>query len=1590
MNPIRVTGSSPRELDARELESLRRDLTPRKEGVPPVCSAPWTQLVFDAGGEAWACRAAATPLAKRKFATVEKAWSARTLQKLRTAFEQGELDGDHCRACVHSIELGLTEQAALVRDHESPTRRLEAGVAPARLVLRLDRRPSRTKDAQVLARVADALEHLDELELEAEDVLSHDLAWKLMEAVAELPADRRPAIALHTGRAPSTAELRTRSLPVRARRIVLTAGAVLEQDLVWARENVGPDGALTVLYVFGGETWFELPRVAALCDVFDAELDARITDESGVAPILSLPLDQQRVAQGYLGMSGQRFGRADAPRSFGASDYDALTRELRQRIERQAAARQYQDPGRALAGDGAVLRLPPVEHPALADAELGGTLVNWIAGLEGSTVVADWADAHAESDEMAQALVDRPWVRLLLQKGVLDGAGEAAAEALRETYRLAGARKERLAEERALGEQSGATWAVSMWHRHFGFDNIKRRRPPFKVPTGEASDAEAAADPADARVTVLIPSFRHETYIEECVRSALAQTDSNVRVLVVDDRSPDETVARARRVEDPRLEVRVNEANLGLGNSVLAALETIETPYVALLNSDDLFHPDRVSACCRVLDEDGDAQLVTTALHLVDQHGGELTPSNASRLIDGGNVFDWVHWYESARPESMAPEELFGELLQHNFLATSSNLVCRTDFLRSEAEALRSLKFCLDWHLFLAASLTGGMRYLPDRLAAYRLHPNNTVWFDREDRWVYFLEVNRVAASNLSRMVATTIDRAGPDAARQQGIRLIVDRLAQNTEVTGLGLLACEMLDGFELDRIVGESEVAQAGVRALQQFATRATRLRYAADSVPDGELARWIRRAQSGESLQVARVLADLRADQSNYWRGSAQWARRRLDHVERRLDQAERRLTEIDAVEASLREVVQALAHSLDPIPELGFEGGEVVGRLRSVIAGLRRAVDSAVGTLQDLRDRVLAVEAERQKFAHASEELEKALQSANEQKEAFERRIEGLTHELEAERDRFAKSEADLRERLDRQTAAATSLEAQLQATRTELQQRSADLTATQQALSKTQGDLTATRGELATTRTALAATEDRANKRAQRISFLEGELGSARRDRDAARGERDALAGSREYRIGFWIWRKLPFFAKSRRFARRVYRGAKELVVRTGLAARRALRGKDDPVLRVGAFSTSRFPVLWHTFVYQELTCMRSMLPAEVRVHHTEAGPREDLHAAFADLADHSVLITPHWETNRADFEHYRKTRADRVESLIAALSAETGIAAKDLEKHHAFLIGFTYARRMEAWGADYVHSYFFYDQALCGLVAHWLLGVPRGVSAYADHMLNDYALKAVPLHLRTAAVIVATSARIRDELLEIGGPEIAERIVVKPNGVDGARFNHVRREAPASGPLELLCVARIEPKKGLLELVECVDLLRQRGCHVRIHLIGSVDPMSPGSADYGALFTKRIEERGLGDRFVLHGAMMHDAMREHFDRAHGFIAPFVETEGGDKDGIPTAILEAFASGLPVVGTNAGSIPEVIDSAVEGYIVPQRDPVALADAVQTWFDAPELIRSMSDAAHARFEREFDTRVLEPQLHERIRAAVDATRAVARAD
>lgn len=1462
------------------------DAIRRRLGLPvpadpgwTVCSAPSNQLVIARDGSMRGCDQGACGVASAPFeAGLLDAWRGDAgVQVLRQQLAAGKVPASHCGGCATWLALDLVEQAPPLRDHGATP--AEPGQpAPRELILRLPG-AGHAWPPELAAQIAETLPGVPHVVFDAVD-LDDPTALSLLRALRRL--DRRPTIALRVRDARLPPGLRQALDGLVVTQLELAATSV-GTDLAAGKALAAALGArFLVRFVFTPDSWFHFEDVARAAAALAVPLDLRVLDRDGAVPLLALSIDDLRLVKDVIISMWPRWGGPDAPASLAERRFDELCRELRALLQRRAE--QELARGAADAPAAAALALPLLDHPWCDDPARQPWWFAHLIGKADLAVVQRWLHDVAADPAAAR---QRTWLRVLCHRVAAERRSQPLLDLLRTLYEDDKARARLAAADAAFAAEFDLRPHGGPWAERLGLARERARKRPFTIGKARAPQPGATPD-----LTVLIPSYRHGLYIEETIRSVLAQRYTDFELLIVDDCSPDDTVARARSFDDPRITVRVNESNLGLGNSVLKALATIRTPYVALLNSDDVFHPDRLQACRDVLEERAGVQLVTTGLSLIDHRGGELTPANASLVLDGLPVFDWVNWYARAMPAADLPnDELFAALLERNFLATSSNLVARTDWLRAQADSLQSLKYCLDWQLFLEAAVEKALFHLHEPLVAYRLHATNTVWFSEGRRWSYYLEVNRVAASALRRFANQDERRDEGDIARV--LDAMARHLAVNRETDGFALFLNSAFDALRLEHVADTSPRVQRLVEHLNTIAEEVRRARDAA-----------VARHDEGDGTRTAHrlLLGELAAEQVEVERDNRRWLQGYAQTLEARLDAAR---TAQEQLQQRTRELQQDLAG------------------VRGDLTTVRSALESARGAaaaVNDLREVVL------KELAAAREELDAMIRGNRE-----------MSVTLAEERAEASK----LRERRDRlQADLATAY-----AKSVELEQRQREL----------------------------AATVEHQAAEVRALGLAKAEL---TQELAKERTERERLARSRELRIGNFLWNKTPLGYVSRR-GKKWYRRLLDAKARALMSFRR--RRADGVAIVTACW---QWPIYSHTFVYQEMLGLTHM-GLDVRLFHWDLGDASQMHKAFAYLADNRVQLQPLWENHLRDKEHFDKTKPGRLRAFLERVAQATGRSADELAKEPLVLQGCTFARMAELAGARYLHSYFFYDQSFMAMQAAWLLDLPRGVSCYADHMLDDYPFKLVNLHVELAGVVVATSARIKRELSQKSGGKHDDKIIVKPNGVDGARFPAIERSARARGEtFEVVSISRIEPKKGLIHLVEAVAELRRRGIAIVAHVIGSKDPHSKGSLEYAAEFERRIDELDVAGQIVLHGVVKQEDLPPILRRCRAFVAPYVEIQNGDKDGIPTAMLEGLASCMPVVTTDSGSILEVITNEVEGLVVPQRDSAAFANAIARLIHDPALEQRMGKAGRARFERDFDIRVTEQRLHEHVAALLAA--------
>ncbi|MFH0939511.1 MAG: glycosyltransferase family 4 protein [Planctomycetota bacterium] len=204
----------------------------------------------------------------------------------------------------------------------------------------------------------------------------------------------------------------------------------------------------------------------------------------------------------------------------------------------------------------------------------------------------------------------------------------------------------------------------------------------------------------------------------------------------------------------------------------------------------------------------------------------------------------------------------------------------------------------------------------------------------------------------------------------------------------------------------------------------------------------------------------------------------------------------------------------------------------------------------------------------------------------------------------------------------------------------------------------------------------------------------------------------------------------------------------------------------------------------------------------------------------------------------------------------------------------------------------------------------------------------------------------------------------AEKVVLMRHGLPLNQFPFTPRlMLKKNKTMRFLAAGRFVPKKGFNELIEALALPTFAEKKFVLTLLGD----GPKRKKLAA----QIKQRNLEKKIVIQPPAGGSELREIFNQADAFLAPYQQAPDGDSDGVPNVVLEAFALGLPVIGTSAGGLKEVL-TLETGYVVTAEKiaalgkTAALANAILEFLAAPEKALAKTTAARALVEREYDIR------------------------
>ncbi|MCB1334329.1 MAG: glycosyltransferase family 4 protein [Roseivivax sp.] len=330
--------------------------------------------------------------------------------------------------------------------------------------------------------------------------------------------------------------------------------------------------------------------------------------------------------------------------------------------------------------------------------------------------------------------------------------------------------------------------------------------------------------------------------------------------------------------------------------------------------------------------------------------------------------------------------------------------------------------------------------------------------------------------------------------------------------------------------------------------------------------------------------------------------------------------------------------------------------------------------------------------------------------------------------------------------------------------------------------------------------------------------------------------------------------------------------------------------------------------------------------------------------------------------------------------VLSALSALAGLLPKGLvqamlSEGPAFakdaLITLSAALRLvqhcQQRQIDHVHAHSCGRAALIAAFAHMLGGPTWSMTLHGP--LSDYGAGQRFKWSRAGFATVITHKLLHEMQRDLPG-DLPERVVVRPMGVDTDTLRRTDPYVPVSHgtPMRIFACGRLNRVKGHQDLMSAVRLLIDQGVDVRLEIAGEDDD---GGQGYRKELAAHLKTLRLQDHVKMLGAIDATAVKKKLLAAHVFVlASWHEPLG-------VAYMEAMSCEVPVIGTDSGGVPELIETGVNGILVPPKDPQALAAAIRRLSGDPAMARRLSAAGRAHVVAHFRSRLGAETLIEEIR-------------
>jgi glycosyltransferase involved in cell wall biosynthesis len=387
----------------------------------------------------------------------------------------------------------------------------------------------------------------------------------------------------------------------------------------------------------------------------------------------------------------------------------------------------------------------------------------------------------------------------------------------------------------------------------------------------------------------------------------------------------------------------------------------------------------------------------------------------------------------------------------------------------------------------------------------------------------------------------------------------------------------------------------------------------------------------------------------------------------------------------------------------------------------------------------------------------------------------------------------------------------------------------------------------------------------------------------------------------------------------------------------------------------------KFPVATETFIQREIVALAKLGSLDVTVLAIEQGNtkydialKNKVFIRSASLID--IFFSPIFVLIGCIFNNsaYMKVWSAFNESNISFIS-RINLLIKS--------VGF-YARIFKKFKPDFIYTHFLSEPSSVAMGAALYLNVPFAISAHAkDILVTGQLIKSKVINAKFINICnlnawefcrekATASKEDHQEVIDLS------KIQLRYHGIN---FDNIGNTAAKENTIPvILNNSRLTAKKGQIYLLQAAKILKDENRKFIIKIIA-------GGGDLYEELTQFISENSLQEyvNIINDGnPIFYDEVEKYYRNSDMFVFPSIETSLGDADGVANVLIEAASHHLPIIATDAGSANELVENRITGVVVPQRDAIALADAIKYVLDNPLVAQSMAEKAYELVREKFD--------------------------